>query len=219
MQGSGLSTSEKMPKKKTKVSSSKKFLTNFKKKLKKHQEIINKIVGLFLVIMALALLTFRLPSLKLTPSQTNLEKNPIVINSKLLESKSGDRIPVKVLIPNSDIDLPVTPSKIVNGYWELSETTASYGLGSGTPGTASNTVVFAHAREELFYNLKNVKVGDIVYVFTKDKWYRYKVNKITQVYPNQVEVIQPTKKETLTLYTCTGYNDEKRLIVTAVPVN
>jgi sortase (surface protein transpeptidase) len=37
------------------------------------------------------------------------------------------------------------------------------------------------------------------------------------VYPNQTEVLQTTKKEVLTLYTCTGFTDEKRLIVTAIP--
>lgn len=44
----------------------------------------------------------------------------------------------------------------------------------------------------------------------KNKWFRYKVNKITAVYPNQAEVIQPTKTDTLTLYTRTGFYDEKK---------
>jgi len=45
------------------------------------------------------------------------------------------------------------------------------------------------------------------------------VNKITAVYPNQVQIIAPTKNETLTLYTCTGFYDEKRLIVRALQEN
>jgi len=60
--------------------------------------------------------------------------------------------------------------------------------------------------------------GKFSLCFNKNKWYKYKVNKITAVYPNQTEVIMPTKNETLTLYTCTGFYDEKRLIVTALPV-
>lgn len=206
-----------MPKKLLKVSSSKKNKKSTKKKFKIPRKTIDQLIGLFLIVLALVLLTFRLP----TPVQVEkkVEKSPIVINSKLLESKPGDRIPVRILIPNSDIDLFVTPSEIVNGYWELSESTASYGLGSGTPGTKSNTVIFAHAREGLFYNLKNTKKDDTIYVFTKNSWHRYKVSKITEVYPNQTEVIQPTKEETITFYTCSGFNDEKRLIVTAVPFN
>ena len=128
-------------------------------------------------------------------------------------------LPVRILIPNANIDLPIVSAKVINGYWELSETTASYGLGSGLPGENGNTVIFAHARDGLFYNLKDVKMGDIVYVFSKNMWFRYKVNKITAVYPNEVDVINPTKTQVLTLYTCTGFDDQKRLIVQAIPQN
>jgi LPXTG-site transpeptidase (sortase) family protein len=144
-------------------------------------------------------------------------KNPIKINSALYSSKDKTQDPVRILIPNVSIDLKVIDAQIVNGYWELSDNTASYGLGSGQPGEKNNTVIFAHARQGLFYNLKDVKLNDVIYVFTKDKWYRYKVNKITAVYPNQTEVIKPTTTQVLTLYTCTGFYDEKRLIVTAAP--
>jgi LPXTG-site transpeptidase (sortase) family protein len=153
------------------------------------------------------------------PKKVVVNKNPIQINSALYTSKDIVDDPVRILIPKADIDLKVVDAPIVDGYWELSDNTASYGLGSGRPGTKSNTVIFAHAREGLFYNLKDVKLDDIIYVFTKDKWYRYKVNKIDAVYPNQTEVIKPTKNEVLTLYTCTGFYDEKRLIVTALPQN
>ncbi len=173
--------------------------------------IANKIIGVILLLLALTVL--------LIPSflPKRVSKNPITISPELLNSASSQNIPVRVIIPKSDIDLKVIPAKIVDGYWETSETYASYGEGSGTPGQHSNTVIFAHARAGLFYNLKDIKNGDSIYVFTKNKWYSYKVNKIAAVYPNQKEAIEPTKKETLTLYTCTGYNDEKRLIVTAAP--
>lgn len=180
---------------------------------KKTQTLINKIIGLFFLLLAAILLFF--PTY--LPTQKPSEKNPIVINSELLSSKKTEDSPVRILIPKADIDLSVTDSKIINGYWELSETTASYGLGSGHPGEKGNTVIFAHAREGLFYNLKDVKIQDTIYVFTKDKWFKYKVNKITAVFPNQTEVIEPTKSEVLTLYTCSGFFDEKRLIITAVP--
>lgn len=205
-----LNSSKKMPKKKAKVVLAKTYQKPLKKRFQ-NNSIVNKIIGFVLIIIALFILSFHFPATK------NLGKNPIEINSKLLESEIVLNIPDRILIPKSNIDLKVIPSRIVNGYWELSEDTASYGLGSGTPDAKSNTVIFAHAREGLFYNLKNVKIGEIVYVFSKDKWFRYKINKITTVYPNEIQVIQPTKNETLTLYTCSGFYDEKRLIVTALP--
>jgi len=202
-----------MPKKKLKFPSLKKTKEFNKKSGKKSNFLKNKIIGVIFVSVALALLI--LPIYLPTPKHS--DKNPIVISSSLLSSKKTENTPIKIVIPKSDIDIPIVKAKIVDGYWELSETTASYGLGSGYPGTPSNIVIFAHAREGLFYNLKDVKIGDVIYVLTKNKWYGYKVNKITAVYPNQTEFIQPTKKETLTLYTCTGFNDEKRLIITALP--
>ena len=63
-----------------------------------------------------------------------------------------------------------------------------------------------------------VNKGDIIYVLTPLKWYRYKVWQIQTVYPSNVSTVAPTKKEVLTLFTCSGFFDEKRLIVKAIPV-
>jgi LPXTG-site transpeptidase (sortase) family protein len=191
------------------------FKNKQKLKLKSHV-LRNRLIGICFIILAFVILF--MPVLMPKPAVV-INKNPIKINSLLYLSKDKTNNPVRILIPKADIDLPIVQAKVVNGYWELSESTASYGLGSGQPGTKGNIVIFAHARVGLFYNLKDVKISDTIYVFTKNKWYRYKVNKITAVYPNQTDVIQPTKSEVLTLYTCTGFTDEKRLIVQAIPQN
>jgi len=196
-------TSLRSPKKKAKKPIRKKAFNS----------VINKIIGLVLLILGFVLLTGYNPFFK---ADTN---NPIKINQNLIAQSKNQEVPVRVVIPNIKIDDSVVVAKIINGYWELSENTASYGQGSGIPGQKGNIVVFAHAREGLFYNLKDVKKGDLVYIFTKDKWYKYSVDQITPVFPNQVETIYPTKNETLTLYTCTGFFDEKRLIVRAKKEN
>jgi len=183
-----------------------------KKLLILHHPLVNKILALIFISIGL----FILMGYPKSAPNTN---NPIKINENLYKNQTAQNLPVRILLPKQDIDINVTPSKIINGYWELSENTASYGEGSGVPGQNGNTVIFAHARQGLFYNLKDVKINDMIYVFTKDKWYKYKVNKITAVYPNQTEVIKPTKNQTLTLYTCTGFSDEKRLVISAIPQN
>ena len=202
-----------MPNKRSSLARKKKIPR--RKKTQNHHILRNKLVGLFFLCLALIILF----SPKPVPENSTNINNPIKINSALYTSKDTANNPVRILIPGANIDIKVIDARIINGYWELSDTTASYGLGSGHPGEKNNTVIFAHAREGLFYNLKEVKMSDVIYVFTKNKWYRYKVNKITAVYPNQTEVIKPTKNEVLTLYTCTGFYDEKRLIVSAVPQN
>ncbi|HET7098831.1 MAG TPA: sortase [Patescibacteria group bacterium] len=129
--------------------------------------------------------------------------------------KKDQKEPIRVIIPTVSIDLSVQHSKIIAGYWQVFDDTAAWGEQSGYPGQPGNQVIFAHAREGLFLPLKDIKIGAKIYVMTDDKWFAYEVKEIKDVLPNQIEVIAPTLDETLTIYTCTGYQDSKRLIVTA----
>lgn len=129
--------------------------------------------------------------------------------------KPNQKEPVRVIIPSISIDLSVQHAKIIAGYWQVFEDTAAWGEQSGYPGNPGNQVIFAHARKGLFLPLKEITLGAKIYVMTDDKWYAYEVKEIKDVFPGQVEVIAPTTDETLTLYTCTGYEDSKRLIVVA----
>lgn len=176
-------------------------------------ENIRNILGVVFVVLGFVFL-YKLPVIRSTPQN----KEPIVASSEFKKVSSDSNI-VRILIPGKSIDLVVRHAKIIKGYWETSEGSASHGEGSANPGERGNVVVFAHARVGLFYNLKDVKEDDIVYIFTKDRWYRYKVSEIKAVYPNQIETVGPTDKEVLTLFTCSGFFDEKRLIVKAYPVN
>ncbi len=146
----------------------------------------------------------------------SIDDNPIQIDESLLKDNDNpEHFPQRVLMPQLGIDVVIDPAKVVNGRWEVYEKVGSYGLGSGVPGTNDNTVVFAHAREGLFLPLKSVEKDMIVYVLTDNEWYQYRVADIKEVFPNDVSVIKPTEDETLTLYTCTGFADSKRLIVSA----
>lgn len=141
---------------------------------------------------------------------------PIKISDKLLTKENIQaEAPLRIVVPSVSIDLPVIESQVVNGYWELSETTASHGVGSGNPGHIGNTVIFAHARAGLFAPLRGIKKSQLIYVLTKERWYRYQVDQIKEVKETQTEVVAPTTTETLTLFTCSGFLDSKRLIVTA----
>lgn len=153
----------------------------------------------------------------------NISNNPITIDkaflSQVSKKEKEKEPPVKITIPVLSIDLPVKKAKIVNGYWELFDDAAGWGEGSAYPDEAGNQVVFAHAREGLFLPLKKIKKGQKIVIYTKDKWYEYNVEEIKEVLPNQVEVIAPTADEQLTLFTCSGFSDNKRLIIVAKRVS
>lgn len=183
--------------------------------------------GLFLVLLGISLFSF--PSVYRNIVSSRISENqgrplsiksvqlagPIRVDDQLLTEKAALKPPVRIIIPKYSLNLPIVEAKVVNGFWELSETTASHGTGSANPGGNGNIVIFAHARDNLFGPLRKAKKDDQIYILTEDKWYKYLVAEIKEVNPDQIEVIAPTTEETLTLYTCTGFLDGKRLIVKA----
>ena len=151
-------------------------------------------------------------------SSAELFRNPIRIDQAMISFRLPSQPPQRIVVPEIGGDLPIVEARIVNGFWELSETTASHGVGSANPGDGENVVVFAHARMNLFGPLKNIKKNQKIYILTKDRWFVYTVRDIKFVKPDQVEVIKPTEHEMLTLFTCSGFLDTKRLIVKAEPI-
>ncbi|MBI2617191.1 sortase [Candidatus Gottesmanbacteria bacterium] len=152
-------------------------------------------------------------------SVTTFAQEPVKIDENLLRVDTSKKVtkspPTRLVIPDLSIDVQVREAKVIKGYWEVFADSAGFGLGSSYPQDIGNQVIFAHARAGLFLPLKQAKIGQKIYVFTKDSWYGYFVKDIKEVLPTQVEVIAPTKESILTLYTCSGFADKKRLIITA----
>lgn len=184
-----------------------------RKRDRTHTKISRVKIGLWLIAVGFLLITFPI-AYRGFPEETS---EPIHIDSQLLRTAQSREVPIRIIIPTVNVDLPVVEAPVVRGLWELSETTASHGIGSASPGEAGNTVIFAHARDELFGPIRELKNGDVVYVLTKDSWHKYTVSETKLVNPKDVEVIAPTPDETLTLFTCSGFLDSKRLIVVAKP--
>lgn len=149
-----------------------------------------------------------------------VETGPVKIDQDLLNRKfSLVDLPKRIIIPSRSIDLPVKTARVIDNAWELSDDSASFGLGSATPGSGGNTVIFAHAKRKLFRPLRGIKKNSRIYILTSKQWHVYEVVEIKTVLSSEIEVIEPTKEETLTLFTCTGFADTKRLIVVAKLIN
>ena len=171
-------------------------------------------LGIALILLGIIFVFGGAGLFKRTSSET-FASEPVKIEGFIASEESLEKIPQRIILPELSIDLPVKNSGLINGYWQVFTDAAGWGEGSGLPGEPGNQVIFAHARRGLFLPLRDVKLGTKVYVLSKETWYQYEVKEIKQVLPTQVEVIAPTEDETLTLYTCSGFADSKRLIVVA----
>ena len=69
------------------------------------------------------------------------------------------------------------------------------------PGQDGNIGIAGH-RDTVFRPLRRIKVGDPLRIATADETYRYRVSQTLIVGPDDVYVLDPTDRPTLTLVTC-----------------
>ena len=124
--------------------------------------------------------------------------------------------PKWISITKSKITAQVTAGGYKEGKWILDDNFALYLPTSGKLGEGGNTILYAHTRERLFGSLKKTSVGDLIILGDANgKMYNYSVYSIEYIKPYQVEKIETNVRDTITLFTCDGWFDEKRLVVKA----
>jgi sortase A len=69
------------------------------------------------------------------------------------------------------------------------------------PGQAGNIGIAGH-RDTVFRPLRNIHVGDPLDLTTADRLFRYRITKTLIVGPDDVYVLDPTDRPTMTLVTC-----------------
>ena len=124
--------------------------------------------------------------------------------------------PVKISISNISINLPVESVTIKNGKWPTSQIGVSFLANSGQVGKTGNLIFYGHNWKNLLGNLKSAKINDTVAVeLDNGQVFVYTVSYIAEVDQNDVSILADSKDERLTLYTCSGILDQKRLVVVA----
>lgn len=128
--------------------------------------------------------------------------------------------PTRLTISSSGIDLPIYGAEIIDNKWQITTQGISYLSTSPLPGQQGNSVMYGHNWANLLGSLKKVKTGDTIEVKNSDgAVYKYVVHFISVVTPDESHIYGNTADYRLTLYTCTGFLDSKRLVVTAILEN
>jgi LPXTG-site transpeptidase (sortase) family protein len=69
------------------------------------------------------------------------------------------------------------------------------------PGDAGHVVIAGH-RDSFFRPLRNIQIGDDIFLDAPERRFHYRVTSLRVVPPNDVSVLAPTREATLTLITC-----------------
>jgi sortase A len=73
--------------------------------------------------------------------------------------------------------------------------------GTALPGESGNSAITAH-RDTFFRPLRKIRSGDLISVTTLTGQYNYRVQSTEIVDPDDVDVLNPSRSESLTLITC-----------------
>ena len=108
------------------------------------------------------------------------------------------RPPLGVLrVPRIDLEVPV-----LEGTDDLAlNRGVGHIAGTPRPGEPGNVGIAGH-RDGFFRGLKDVTAGDVIEVETLSQHLRYRIQSLTIVSPQSVEVLEPTSEPALTLVTC-----------------
>lgn len=139
--------------------------------------------------------------------------NPLELASPSPKAKIS---PHKLRIPKLGLDLAVYQATIENNQWALYDDKVSWLATSAEP-KQGNVILYAHNRQHLFGNLTKLKVSDLIELNHSDKTYTYEIRTLKRVSPKDVDAVI-AEEDQLTLYTCDGAFDQKRLVVTAIPI-
>lgn len=198
-----------MPRRKAKLKKTRKksiLKSSFLKKVRKFSVI--DIVFLVIISLYIGAAVFRLSDPVLWERKTNQEKVVEVPPTKLP--------PTRIKISSLSLDLAVSAGLVNGNTWDLFDDKIGWLATSSVPGEG-NVILYGHNRRGLFGDLYKLKIGDLVEVKKGNDWISYKVSEVHRVLPTDVQSILSDKNR-LTMYTCDGSFDQKRLVVYAEPV-
>jgi sortase A len=139
---------------------------------------------------------------------------------KGLPANQPTRPASRLVIPSLGVDAPVVLLMLdaLRGTWDVSQLTQEVGhlQGTAAPGDPSNVALAGHVTlaqggDGPFRNLAQLRMGDDVLVYSGDEVYRYTIESVRVVAPEDVEVTFPTARPTLTLITCANWDRARRV--------
>ncbi|NCU29826.1 sortase [Candidatus Saccharibacteria bacterium] len=125
-------------------------------------------------------------------------------------------LPLKITIPDTNIDLPV-----IDGYydedsqsWTLTDTNAQFAVMTTRPNSISgNTFIYGHALDDVFGGLGGIRHDSLAYVATDQRQqFVYRFRDSFTVTPEDSSFLSYEGKPILTLQTCSGTFYQNRTI-------
>ncbi|KKT58500.1 MAG: hypothetical protein UX91_C0006G0038 [Candidatus Amesbacteria bacterium GW2011_GWB1_47_19] len=130
-------------------------------------------------------------------------------------------LPSRILLPEVGIDLPVYAADVFSSRFPATPDGVTFLLSTALPGQSGVSIMYGHNWPRLLKPLHQAKTGQIISItFANGRTRDFKIINISKVSPKEISALSPVTAadSALVLYTCTGFLDRQRLILTATPV-
>lgn len=147
----------------------------------------------------------------------NPQRLAFAINDLSTQSDTANTaLPTEIIINDLSLNLPILPAKLEKGKWEATTKGISYLTSSPIPGTKGNSILYGHNWPNLLGNITKLKTGQNIKIkFTDGSVKNFIINSTVSVSPREIGILSPSLNSQITLYTCTGFLDNKRFVVVA----
>lgn len=185
--------------------------TKKKSKYESLKPYISLTASIFFILLGAYLLVFA--SIKtLGISVFKTEASPSPANS----AEQNVALPLEISIPKINKVLKIEPGEVAGNRWSVSETGVSYLTTSALPGSGGNSVMYGHNRINLLGDLNKAGTGDLISIkMDNGEVLTFRIFETREIKPDQVEILNATADNRLTLYTCSGFLDQARFVVFA----
>ncbi len=132
-------------------------------------------------------------------------------------------LPTRLVAPAAGIDTSISEVGVVReagkATWETAWRSAGHHLTSARPGQPGNMIISGHVavadanNVAVFANLDQLKVGDVIEVYSGDEVYQYAVQSKSTVPPTALQVLRSNAQSRVTLITCTPDLKHRLVIV------
>lgn len=175
----------------------------------------NRLLPLFLLVVGPVLVILSVTHNLLRLRALTLNRQTVEAYQAISKDQTDSPFPTH-LYSQYFLDIDIDPAQYRAGEWIISPDRASYLVSSARPGQEGNIVIYGHNTRAILGNIRAFKGGEIITLTlaggaTRD----YRVAAFSEVPPTRTDLLLPTKEETLTLYTCSGFMDSQRFVVRA----
>ncbi len=179
-----------------------------------------QLLAIVCIVLLSAVLGFSLGQYPVQATNTTLTSQPQQVAQQQHSAyHTAEHRPLHIHVGKL-VDIEITQQVMIDDQWVVSDKQASHLYTSGYPYEYNNIIIYGHNTGGVFGPLHQVGLDEhIVLRLANGHTRTYQVKEIAVVQPSDVSYLEPTTTEVLTLYTCTGFLDSKRLVLRAIPTS